>query len=586
MKITSGLNKQIFLAMAVAGLFPLLVMAFQNNYFAKQVIENVEKEHLSFSLRSRELWLRTWVSHTRRDFYHLAFDNGAKKDLSDEEIFLRSARKLFKGHLTYRSISLYRPDWSLLIRYPEGFKEEVQSPSKTYRAKLQSPGSLFVVDDDYHNVGKEVILPVGQGLLNQQGKIGAFLVAEINLSRSLGSILADTSDLNSGGSYILASEEGKILYQSPVSDKRSLSEQCAWNVVPLQVLSNPSREVHKILNCDTAESYFVTVPIPEFKWLLIGQFETGSAFQQFEKYILYGLITAFLTLIILVILAQKLSRRLAAPLDKLTRVARQISAGWNNERLPPFKEEYAQEVGVAFNAMMDALEKQQQSIIQSTTLGTLGKMSSSLVHEMRNPLSSIKINLQAMARKLRNDKDYSEMATISLTQVGRLEGMFEDLLQFSKPIRIHKKPITFAELVDEAVTTIRPEAEKKNVALQVEDNLQDFLFQADKKSSCRALINLVGNAIQWSDPGSVVTISSRRPVSAEEGVAVIQVADTGPGLRPEQMEKVFQPFFTTRELGTGLGLANVKKVMDYQGGSVLAINNPNGGASFSLIFKD
>jgi hypothetical protein len=260
MKITSGLNKQIFLAMAVAGLFPLLVMAFQNNYFARQVIENVEKEHLAFSLRSRELWLRTWVNHTRRDFYHLAFNNDDKKELSDEEIFLQSARKLFKGHLSYRSISLYRPDWSLLIRYPEDFNEEVQSPSKTYRAKLQTPGSLFVMDEDYHNIGKDIILPVGQGMLNQDGKIGAFLVAEINLSRSLGPILADTSDLNSGGSYILASDKGEILYNSSVSDqKRSQSEQCVSDIVPSLVLTSPPREVHEILNCGT-ENYFITAP--------------------------------------------------------------------------------------------------------------------------------------------------------------------------------------------------------------------------------------------------------------------------------------------------------------------------------------
>ncbi|MBU0944846.1 MAG: sensor histidine kinase [Proteobacteria bacterium] len=585
MKITSGLNKQIFLAMAVAGLFPLLVMAFQNNYFARQTIENGEKDHLAFSLRSRQLWLRTWVSHTRQDFYHLAFDTDASKDLRDEEMFLQTAKKLFKGHLTYRSISLYRPDWSLIIRYPEGFKEEVQSPSKAYRKKLQAPGSLFVVDEDYLNVGKEVILPVGQGILNQQGRIGAFLVAEINLSRSLNRILADNSDLNSGGSYILASEAGKILYRAPLSGNETASTECTWNSVPIQVLTSPSWEVHKIKNCYENEAYFITAPIPEFKWLLISQFETGSALQQFKKYIYYGLVTAFFTLMILMLLAQNLSRRLAAPLDELTRVARQISVGQNNERLPPFKEEYVQEVGVAFNAMMDALEKQQQSIIQSTTLSTVGKMSSSLVHEMRNPLSSIKINLQAIARKLKKDEAYSEMATISLMQVSRLEQMFKDLLQFSKPIEIHRRQITFAELMEETLPTVTPEAMKKNIELQVKDGLQDLPFQADKESSCRALINLVQNAIQWSEPASIVTISGERPPGSE-GVTIIRVADTGPGLRPEQMERVFQPFFTTRDLGTGLGLANVKKVMDYQGGSVLARNNPDGGASFSLIFKD
>jgi signal transduction histidine kinase len=585
MKISSGLNKQIFLAMAVVGLLPLLVMAFQNHYFARQTIENVEKEHLSFALRSRLLWLRTWVSHTRQDFYHLAFDDGGKKKLGDEEVFFAATEKLFKGHIIYRSISLYRPDWSLLVRYPQGLKEEVKRPSEKYREKLQSLDGMFVLGDEYRNPGNEVLLPVGQALLNRKGEVGAFLVAEANLSRSLDRILADTSDLNEGGSYILASEEGKILYQSPVTGHEQPVRQCPDNIVPAQVLNSPSWEVQKTYNCIDEEVYFITAPIPEFKWLLMSQFPTGSVLQQFEKYILYGLLTAFFTLIILFVLAQNLSRRLAAPLDELTRVARQISIGRNNERLPPFREEYVQEVGEAFNAMMDALEKQQQSVIQSTTLSTVGKMSSSLVHEMRNPLSSIKINLQALARKLKDDKDYSEMAAISLMQVGRLEGMFEDLLQYSKPVDIHKKPITFAEMMAEVLAAVKPEADKDHVELKVEDGLKDFLFQADKENSCRALINLVGNAIQWSDSGSIVTISGRRPAGTE-GTAIVRVSDRGPGLRPEQMERVFQPFFTTRALGTGLGLANVKKVMDYQGGSVLAENNPDGGASFSLIFRD
>jgi len=586
MKIPSGLNRQIFLAMAFAGLLPLLVMAFQNNYFARQTIENVEKEHLAFSLRSRLLWLRTWVSHTRQDFYHLAFADSDKTDLSDEEVFIRAAEKLFKGHVTYRSISLYRPDWSLLVRYPEGFLGEVHSPAAGYREKLKIPGGMFIMGGDYRNEENDVILPMGQGLLTRKGTLGAFLVAEINLSRSLGQILGDTSDLDDGGRYILVTEEGKILYKSQVWKGSAITEICTENMVPPEVLTGPPMQVLKRRDCSGDEVYSVSAPIPEFEWLLIGQFSTGSgSLQQFEKYVMYGLITAICTLFILVVLAQNLSKRLAAPLEKLTMVARQISDGRHKERLPPFQEEYAQEVGEAFNTMMDALEKQQQSMIQSSTLSTVGKMSSSLVHEMRNPLSSIKINLQALARKVKDEEGYDEMAAIALLQVGRLEGMFDDLLQFSKPMDIQKKATTFAELVDETIIAVKSEIEKKNIALKVDDKLQKFLFQADREHSCRALINLVHNAIQWSDYGSTVSISGRRP-GRDTGAAIISVSDQGPGLRPEQMEKVFQPFFTTRELGTGLGLANVKKVMDYQGGSVLATNNPNGGASFSLIFKD
>jgi signal transduction histidine kinase len=586
MKTTSKLNKQIFLAMAIAGIFPLLVMAFQNNYFARQTIETIEKEHLSFSLRSRLLWLRTWVSHTRQDFYHIAFESHAREAISDEDAFISAAQKLFKGHVTYRSISLYRPDWSLLIRYPEGFTETVHAPSKSYRKKLEIPGELFVVGEDYRNANNEVILPMGQGLLNRKGELGAYLVAEINLNRSLEKILGDTSDLDEGGRYVLVTKKGKILFQSPVVGQVPVSESCSENMLPPQLLKNPPWQVQKQTNCMNNKIYSINATIPEFEWMLIGQFSAGSkSLQQFRKYVLYGLVTVFCTLFILVILAKNLSKRLAAPLNKLTKVARKISNGQYNERLPPFQEPYAQEVGVAFNSMMDALEKQQQSMVQSTTLSTVGKMSSSLVHEMRNPLSSIKINLQALSRKVKDEEGYNEMANISLLQVGRLESMFDDLLQFSKPIEIHREACTFAEIVSEVMISVMSEAEKKNIELKVDDKLQDFLFMADRENSCRALTNLVCNAIQWSQQDSVVTITAKRPVG-NGGVVIICVKDQGPGLRPEQMEKVFQPFFTTREMGTGLGLANVKKVMDYQGGSVLAINNADRGASFSLIFKD
>ncbi|PLX51182.1 MAG: hypothetical protein C0613_00835 [Desulfobulbaceae bacterium] len=585
MKITSGLNRQIFLAMTFVGLFPLLIMAFQNHIFARNSIENVEKEHLSFSLRSRLLWLRTWVSHTRQDFYHLAFTGSGRQGGSEQERYLLAARKLFKGHIIYRSISLYRSDWSLLVRYPEGVKGAVQMPQGQYRRALEAPGGLFQLGGEYRHDNGDVILPVGQALLNKQGEVGAFLVAEVNLSRSLDRILGDTSDLNEGGRYILVSRQGKILYRSSLADQTEPVQECAGNRVPTSLLDSPAWQVRRMLNCEGDEVYSIHAPIDEFDWLLISQFPTGGALNQFQSFILYGLVTVFVTVLIVVVLAKNLSSRLTAPLDELARVARRITAGQHSQRLPPFKEEYVQEVGEAFNTMMDTLEQQQRSMLQSTALSTVGRMSSSIVHEMRNPLSSIKINLQALARKVAGDEAYGEMADISLVQVGRLEQMFDDLLQFSKPLDIRKKKITFCQLVDEVLTTLQSEAAAKDIVLRVEDNLGNALFRADRAHSCRALANLVGNAIQWSPVASEVIIAGQRPRDGT-GAVLISVTDHGPGLTVEQMEKVFHPFFTTRELGTGLGLANVKKVMDYQGGAVFAGNNPEGGAVFSLLFQD
>lgn len=191
-----------------------------------------------FSLRSRLLWLRTWVSHTRQDLYHLAFDDGGNKDLTDNEVFLQAAQKLFTGHVSYRSISLYRPDWSLIVRYPEGSREKTRILSADYKKKLEKPDALFVVGQEYGNGGKDVILPVGQKLLGRDGEPRVSIVAEINLSRSLDRILGDTSDLEEGGRCILVTEGGKVVYVSNLADPASSARNCRENTNVSAILTS------------------------------------------------------------------------------------------------------------------------------------------------------------------------------------------------------------------------------------------------------------------------------------------------------------------------------------------------------------
>ena len=586
LEIGTGLNRQVFLALALVGLLPLIIMAWQNHHFAREAIAKAEKEHLAFSLHSRLLWLRTWASHTRQDFYYLSFDDGGHPDLGDEQIYALAAQKLYKGHVNYRSISLYQPDWSLAKRYPEGFNKKINPLSPAYKQALQAADALFVHGEQYSNDAGEIILPMGQALMNSQGETGAFLVAEINISRSLAKILGNTADLNEGGRYILATKDGRVLYRSPVAGKPAHEPLCANQKVPEEILTTPAWQVvTRKLDCSGRHVYSVQAPIDEFGWILISQFSQESALQGFESYVLYGLLTAAGTLLLVIFLAQRLAGAISAPLEQLTAITRNVSAGQQQERLPTFKEKSLQEVGEAFNAMLDTLEHQQQDLVQHTTLSTLGKMSSSLVHEMRNPLSSIKINLQALARRLKEEAGYREMADISLLQVQRLESMCNDLLQFSKPLEIDKEPLTFADLASEVLAVVAPEAEQKDIRLELQDKLPHGSFLADRSQSCRALINLVGNSIQWSENGGLVTISAS-PAPPEIGGVQISVEDDGPGLPAEDVNRVFEPFFTTRAQGTGLGLANVKKVMEYQGGAVFAENRRHGGARFILIFKD
>ena len=418
-------------------------------------------------------------------------------------------------------------------------------------------------------------------VLDRNGAPFAYVVAELDLTKSLQRILSDTSDLDESGKMYLVTGDGGFLYHS--SPEVLKEADCYEKGVSPEILKLPYWQLHKRNNCLGTPIFSISAPIPEMDWVLIAEIDKMQALKEFQQYIWAGSATAITILVIILIIAQGSAKNLTDPFDELARVTRHISEGNHQERLPVFKDHYLNDVGKAFNTMLDTLEENKRSIIQTISLSAVGKLSSSIVHEMRNPLSSVKINLQALARKVKDDPAYTEMASIALMQVKRLESMFSDLLHFSKPIQLELEDVSFAQLAAEVREILSQKAADNAIVLEVNDYLGDIALNLDKKHIVLALINLVDNAIQWSPPDSIVRITGK--LKPNRNSFVIEVEDSGPGLRDDQLGKLFQPFYTTREKGTGLGLANVKKIVEFHGGTVMAHTLPHGGAQFSMIFK-
>jgi signal transduction histidine kinase len=262
-------------------------------------------------------------------------------------------------------------------------------------------------------------------------------------------------------------------------------------------------------------------------------------------------------------------------------VSRRIAEGHHEERLGALPGAEAQDVGTAFNKMLDELAASYRRLSHAASLASVGELSSSVVHEMRNPLSSIKMNLRALREKVQGDAAYRELADIASNQVERLEHMLSDLLGYGKPLHLELTGVRFGDVARDVVDVMRPEAEKRAVSIRVQDHLEDTELKTDREQMRRALTNLVANAVQAAKLNGTVLVTGRIDAQAPERVA-ISVSDDGPGLSEAQMDKLFQPFFTTRDGGIGLGLANVKKIVDYHGGTVSAENRPEGGAVFTI----
>ena len=222
-----------------------------------------------------------------------------------------------------------------------------------------------------------------------------------------------------------------------------------------------------------------------------------------------------------------------------------------------------------------------QAMIKSASLSAVGELSSCLVHEMRRPLSSIKLNLQALIQHEFKSPAHLKLANISLQQSMRMEALINELLNYGKPIQLHMEKTSYGKLIDIVMQSLPDEIQEKKLIIEVDDKLGEQDILIDKERISRVLINLVENAAYWSPHGGTIQIKGQ-PAKEHPGWVSLCVRDNGPGITKENMAKIFQPFYTTRENGTGLGLPNAKKIIDYHNGTFFIEPNPEGGALFSF----
>jgi len=210
-------------------------------------------------------------------------------------------------------------------------------------------------------------------------------------------------------------------------------------------------------------------------------------------------------------------------------------------------------------------------------------LSGALAHELRNPLSAAKGLLQLMGR--RRDpakvKGYSDLVLKELERVTRL---LNEFLLLGKPAELDPEPLDLAAFIEELLPLF--EGETMGTAIEIKLNLERVpLVKADPGQLTQVVLNLVRNAIQAVGQNGCFRIAVK---NHPDGV-VLEVRDSGPGLTSEAQERIFRPFFTTKERGTGLGLPIVQAIIHNHGGRIKAANAPGGGAVFTVIlpaFRD
>lgn len=228
-------------------------------------------------------------------------------------------------------------------------------------------------------------------------------------------------------------------------------------------------------------------------------------------------------------------------------------------------------------------------------LSEIGSLSQGLAHEIKNPLSTIGLNAQLLMESIEAlpiEEDQRDPLTRRLGALGReterLRDIVEDFLNYAGEIRIEPRPVDLNDLIAELADFYDPQAQSKGVKLATDLDRALPRCMADPSSLKQAVLNLMINAtdaMQRNAEGAARTLTIRTLQSRDEdggGVCCVLVEDTGPGVKPENAEMIFQPYFTTRKSGAGLGLAITKRLIEEQAGTIEVTPHAGSGAVFTV----
>ncbi len=285
------------------------------------------------------------------------------------------------------------------------------------------------------------------------------------------------------------------------------------------------------------------------------------------------LLSAALGAIVLVLVSQLVASRVTRPLARLVSFTRTVASGGTGQRTPVGDDEIGTLAG-AFNDMLDRLESAQDAVVRSEKLALAGLLAARVAHDIRNPLSSLKMQAQLLRSRVPTDDGQAMIAAV-LHDIDQIDSVVRGLLELARPGEVNARPTRLDVVVGEVLEHLRLQLTHSKVAVSA--NLSSSLppIPLDAQRFKQALLNVITNAIEAMPGGGTLTV---RTELSEDGTSeLLIVSDDGVGVDQTILDRVFDPFVSSKREGVGLGLVNTKSIVESHGGSVsIALRSPRG----------
>jgi signal transduction histidine kinase len=297
------------------------------------------------------------------------------------------------------------------------------------------------------------------------------------------------------------------------------------------------------------------------------------------------LATAALLLVALGI-AVAIGWQFTKPVGELASAARRVADGDLKFRVEVERHDEIGQLAATFNEMIEGLEHKREledRLNQSERAAVIGRLTQAIAHEIRNPLNVINLSIDHVASKYApEDRNRREQLTRRLAsikdEISRLNRMLSDLLNYGRPARLAIEPVDMGELVKETLALVRPQAEEQRVDLRFEMDGTPAEVQGDRERLKSCLSNIAINALQAMPNGGHLTARIER----SDGQVKIAISDSGIGISEEGLAKVFEPYYSTKQTGFGLGLAVTKWILEQHRGSIEVESSMGKGTTFTI----
>lgn len=294
-----------------------------------------------------------------------------------------------------------------------------------------------------------------------------------------------------------------------------------------------------------------------------------------------ALIVGGVGIFVAVLLSSWIAARITRPVEELAVAAREVAGGNLRAHVDAGAADELGDLAEAFNQMTRDLVEQNDRLVQSERVAAWRELARRLAHELKNPLFPLQLTVENLVRAREQspsvfDEIFRESAATLLAEIGNLKQIISRFSEFSRMPQPHLQPVIVNELVEGLRRLFQPQFEPSAIDCQVELKASNEPVAADPELLHRALSNLVLNAMDAMPKGGTLSLRTWDG----DGRAYIEIADTGAGLTKEECERLFTPYYTSKQHGTGLGLAIVQSVISDHGGSISVQSQPGTGTRF------